>query len=253
MICSGLIIGEGEASQDGILSFPVHQQNQRCCVQVMQEICETFLDSFTPQQKRDMLSLHLGDIARKLIENGLDLNAYSYDIDANSSFLQFSKITLWEGGLDSHSEIPLALFIYVWPPEHLAKKVAVSQHASSNDPRQNHYATNIHSHPLSCALTVLKGTICQENYQAIKGWPFNVAQKKDEEILREGMSTYDDNHSLFIHRIVCRNEGVEPAITLHAYGASTAKEVHNSFITFFNRSAYPYILSENGQLVYQAW
>ncbi len=246
------LIGKQSFLTGGILVPIVHQQNQLLCNEVVKSISQTLPSSYTPKERADALCLQLDTLARKLLDQGLDLRAYSYEQTPDSPYLQFARIPLWQGAYDIQPEIPLTLFIYVWPPEHLAKQAAaINQPASDQDPLQNHYATNIHGHPLACALTVLKGTICQENYQALEGWPFRVVQKKDEEVMQVGMATFDDNQAPFIHRVLCRDQ--EPAITLHGYGAATAQIVREIFISNQENYSYPYILQENGKLTYLAW
>jgi hypothetical protein len=244
--------GWTDSIQAGICQPPVHQKNQQLCAKILERVCQNFPSSYTPKQRAHYLSAHLDDLAFMLLNQGIDLNAYSYQTYGNTPYLQFSMMTLWEGK-QTQPEIPLTLFIYVWPPEKLAQEVAKNQNCRENDPRKNFYASNIHGHPLSCALTVLKGTICQENYQAVKGWPFNVAQKIDEEILKSGSLAVDDNSTPFIHRLLCRDESQEPAYTLHGYGASSTQEVHHIFKTTKELYSYPYVLKENGELIHQEW
>ena len=255
MMSLSLLIGHkglAEESQKGVCQPILHQQNQRLCARILQRIFQTLPSFYTPQQRAHGLSLQLDGLARELLSQGLDLNAYCYEHCHGSPYLQFAMIPLWEGANDQ-PEIPLTLFIYVWPPENLAKQAAIFHNALDSDPRKGYYATHIHGHPLSCAVTVLKGTICQENYHAVGGWPFKVAQKKDEEILRPGTTTFDDNADPFIHRLICRDENQGPAFTLHGYGASSSQTVLNIFQTTFEQYSYHYILKENGKLIYQAW
>jgi hypothetical protein len=250
-----LIIGQkGEADlvQKGIASVAAHEHNQRLCSLIVDQYLYSLPASYTPQQRAYALNVNLNVIAQQLLDKGIDLNAYSYCKSPDSPYLAFAKISLWEGA-GIQPEIPLTLFIYVWPPEHMAKQAAASVPLSASNPSAYHYATNIHGHPLPCSLTLLRGSLCQENYQAVRGWPFNVAQKKDEETLQFGTTTFDDNTTPFVHRVCCRNKGQVPAISLHGYGASTEKAVSTIFTSERERYTYPYVLQKNGDLIYQPW
>jgi hypothetical protein len=241
-----LLIGQNELAgefQNGICDSFTHHKNQQLCARIVQRKLQTYPTSFTPEESAHDLSLHLDHLAQDLLKHGLDLKAYSYGKCPGTPYLQFTMIPLCEGKTDVKPEIPLTLFIYVWPSENLAKRIAMSYRDREYDPRENYYASHIHGHPLTCSLTVLKGTLCQENYRVIQGWPFNIAKKNDEETLQQGMTAFDDNTSPFIHRLVNRNENCEPTFTLHGYGASTAKDVLNIFQATFNRYAYRSVLN----------
>ena len=229
---------QGNEIPGGIRNLQAHLQNRALCVRLVENFCQTFPSHYSPQQKAESLSRNLGALAAKLLNQGFDLNAYAWNPP-----VEFSIVPLWQGAHDSQSEIPLTLLIYVWPPEAFAKQYAKTQGL----PDRN-YATVIHGHPIPCAMTVLKGTLHQENFTAVAGWPFQVAQKKGEEILRPGKVEFDDNSSEFIHRLVCRDPGCEPALSLHGYGASSAEEVHRIFRATFQKFTYRYVLKENGKL-----
>jgi hypothetical protein len=244
--------GEADLAQKGILSVAAHEQNQRLCSRIVDQFLFSLPASYTPQQRAHALNVNLHILARQLLDQGVNLSAYNYCKIPNSPYLSFARISLWEGG-SKQPEIPLTLFIYVWPPEHIAKQIAANIPLSASDPSAHHYATNIHGHPLPCALTLLRGSLCQENYQAVRGWPFNVAQKKNEETLQFGTAAFDDNTTPFIHRVCCRDKGEEPAISLHGYGASTEQAVLSTFIAERERYSYPYVLQANGDVIYQPW
>lgn len=244
--------GQADLTQKGILSASAHEKNQHLCSQFVNQFLFSLPASYTSEQRAHTLNLNLHILAKQLLDNGLDLKAYTYSKIPDSSYLAFSRISLWEGAT-IQSEIPLTLFIYVWPPEHIAKQIEENNSSLVKNPLAYHYATNIHGHPLPCALTLLKGSLCQENYQAVSGWAFHVAQKTDEEIFQVGTTTFDDNTTPFIHRVVCRDKGQEPAMSLHGYGASTAQAVVSTFVSERKNYSYSYILQENGDLIYQPW
>lgn len=238
--------------QKEILSSSIHEKNQSLCSQIVDQFLLSLPISYSSEQRAYALNMNIHVIAGQLLNQGIDLSAYTYTKVPDSPYLAFARIPLWEG-INVKQNIPVTLFIYVWPPEHIAKQAAANHLLSFEDPLFYHYATNIHGHPLPCALTLLRGTLYQENYQAVAGWPFQVARKKDDEIFQVGTSAFDDNTTPFIHRVVCRDKGQEPAISLHAYGASTAQNVLSTFISQRARYSYPYVLEDNGDLIYQPW
>jgi hypothetical protein len=230
-----------------------HEANRTLCARILRKASHELPPSLTPRERADALSRKLDVLARELLSQGFDLNAYTYKRDATSPYVQFSMIALWEGGYECKPEIPLTLFIYVWPPEQFAQQLAIQRGAAHDESDKGYYASNIHSHPITCGVILLQGTLCQENYRAVKGWPFKVARKENEEILAPGTISFDDGSLPFIHRLVCRDEGQTPAISLHGYGAPSERKVRHLFRENFERDSYQHILQENGQLRYQAW
>ena len=111
----------------------------------------------------------------------------------------------------------MTLFLYIWPGE---------EEALSQAPDNCFYCSNIHSHPIPCAVTVLRGSIDQITYQEVTGG-CNI-RKIGEERLFPGRLIYDDQNEPFIHQMVSREKG-EPTVTLHAYGAPTARKVMDTF------------------------
>ena len=234
-----------------ILDKNIHRQNCELCSKIVHEMIRKNPNN-SPQQLAYIINQKIDNLGLELLKQNLNLKIYSYEEYENPSYLAFAKIPLWEGK-ETNPEIPLTIYLYVWPPEHLAKKVSENQETLENDSRKNYYRTNIHGHPLICSFSVLKGSVCQENYVAIPGWAFNVAKKKDEEMFTVGQLSFDDNSNPFVHRVFCKDNGMEPAITLHGYGASSNKVVRETFNLHKKECSYSYILDEDDQLIYQSW
>jgi hypothetical protein len=157
---------------------------------------------------------NISRIGARALENGFDTDAYTYQVIAG--WPNYTWVPLWEGG-----DIPFTLFIYIWPP-------------------RGQDSTPIHSHPIPCALTVLKNSITQENFEIIGNGKVRLSGSKK---LVEGDCEVDVLLDSFVHRVSCRENGPEPAFTLHLYAKGTAKEVRNTFYKTFPRHSYN--LSEN--------
>ena len=85
-------------------------------------------------------------------------------------------------------------------------------------------ATNIHSHPIPCAFSVLQGVVREQTYTSINQQAFlkNVTDYK------VGEGSIDLLDSLFVHRL----SGLGAAYSLHIYGAAPDKI--ESLYTFKN-------------------
>lgn len=191
---------------------PTFHDMNKCILERAIEHQLAILRPKTPTQAAYELSLHLPDIAKKALEDGFNPHIYFYKKSSRTQELIYHAEELWEGR--DHNSIPLTFFVFVWPPENLAKQA---------NPQSCFYASSVHSHPISCALVVLFGSITQEVYQDCP------LRKIGEEVLKVGDFSFDDNNDPFIHRLVCRSPGSSPAITLHAYGAASTKEVDKIF------------------------
>lgn len=193
-------------SLNGAISdLQIHQKNQV----IAAEVAATFLEKGIFE--------NIDVLAKELFRREFDVSIYSYDEDMN-----FVNFPIWEG----KDKTGITLLIYVWPPE----KIALKQH-----PEKDFYQTTIHAHPICCAFTPLQGSITQISYE-------NVGPKAAKPCLFErftrGDAVFDDNSSLFIHRLVCKDEGGRPAITLHAYGAPTSDAVRHIFQETLERCSY---------------
>jgi hypothetical protein len=204
-------------SNSGILDLVKHARNQSICNQVMSQHL-TLLHSFSPQKQAKQISRQVNRIAQELLAEGLDLTVYSYGTTPTHSVF-FSAHSLWEGQSVEPS-IPLSLLIYAWPPENYAKQCH-SPYLS--------YSTPVHSHPISCAFTVLQGTLLQELFLPQLPLEIKKAKKIKEEILSSGQVTIDEPSSFFAHRMVCQDQGKKTALSLHAYGAAKAADVQEIF------------------------
>jgi len=141
------------------------------------------LVSFYAQQGKDALIEHLPEIAKEY-----QSHEFSYKDE-------YTMDLLWEG---EQYDIPLTLYIFVWPP--------------GSKP------TTIHSHPFFCAYTPIKGELIQLTYDK------DIKLLKKETIL-PGQLIIDDNSEPFIHQ----NGSTTGAVSLHAYGAKNDREVMNQF------------------------
>src|SRR5262249_31900928 len=138
--------------------------------------------------------------------------------------LIFQSFPIWEGKIQG---IPLTFFIYAWPSERTALGL---------NPSNRWYCSNIHRHPIPCALTILKGSLVQETYQEVQ--EKGVASFKEAESLYEGATVVDDLKEQMIHRLICRDDLGACCLSLHAHSLSSAKEVWDCFSKTFHDSSY---------------
>ncbi|MBS0629259.1 MAG: hypothetical protein JSS30_03435 [Verrucomicrobia bacterium] len=192
-----------------------HEENR----QLLQEIIEEELDT-SPEDPATYLSERINEIGVQLVQNGFHPDAYAVPEIDEYSVVSFDTFTLWEG--KKHS-IPLTFFLYIWPTE----QFALRYHPES--PENWFYASCIHSHPIPCAFTVLKGALTQSNYEAIDK-KAKTARMIDKRTLIVGEGEVDDTKGMFIHRMI--NQGNVPCLSLHAYGELTAKEVSKQTVDF---------------------
>ncbi|MCB1181690.1 MAG: hypothetical protein KDK55_06715 [Chlamydiia bacterium] len=185
--------------QIGVKNLKTHKKNQKLFAEIIQAYSNE--EYFT----------HISQIGEQALnKKKIDLSSYQYERYPKTKELCFVAVPLWEG----KNQADVTYFLYIWP----SKKEALKY--NQND----YYATNVHSHPIPCALTVLQGAITEIIFaQTEEG----CIKKKDEKILHEGEMAIDLKKSPFIHQIV--NEGDRRAITLHAYGKKTVKEVRENF------------------------
>jgi hypothetical protein len=237
------------AVESGVLDPYIHQKNKAIFAQVISQELGHLANRSNPEIT-SFLSTHISEIADAAIQKGFDLSIYQYK--ERPPYLVFTIIPLWEGRKAMGREISLSFMLYAWPPEDIARKFDQSSRnmRSQGDPCHCYYASNIHEHPISCALTVLHGTVTQEIFKRVESMPYRVVRKVGEQVIKKGDSVIDDNSDSFIHRLVCRDIAGQTALTLHGYGAATAKEVEN---VFNSQPAYLYVLEENGSITKRAW
>ncbi len=179
-----------------------HKQNQ--------QLLEKIIDEELATSKK--LSERINQIGTRLLQSGFHADAYAVPKLDQHSVVAFNCFTLWEGKSRS---IPLTFFVYIWPSEEYALKHLPAV-----------YASNIHSHPIPCAFTVLQGAITQSNYEPVAAHS-KVVRLIDQQTFAVGTGEIDDSESLFIHQL--SNQGAKTCLTLHAYGEGSAKKVMETF------------------------
>lgn len=199
-----------------------HQHNQTILNTIINQELSTVNPTTTPEEKAAYLSVRIREIAQKLLASGFTSDAYEIPEFNKNQLLSFSAFPLWEG---KDAAIPVTFIVYVWPPEKVALKYI------SDTSYNRFYASCIHRHPISCAITCLKGTITQQNYRLSKAFPMKerVVELINEEQFNPGEGDVDDNSKPFIHRLVCRHNDTCPCLTLHAYGAGSKDEAFKIF------------------------
>lgn len=205
----------------------IHRQNQRLAAQLIGKKLLTLQRDLTARQQAAELNRSIGVLAQQLLQGGMDLSIYSCRTQQGQ--LSFGMIPLWEGGREAKPSIPLTFFIYVWPPEWLAKSKVFNP---------TNHATSVHSHPIPCSLTVLRGTIDQEEYLPIKDSRRHLAQRVKTITLNPFATVIDDRKDSFLHRLVSRDQGRTCAISLHGYGAPTDEAVQRIFYQTYSKCVY---------------
>lgn len=242
-----------DALASGILKPAIHQRNKALFAQLVNAELQQQPYYLSPQERALVLSRRLVQIAHHAFRMGFDLSAYHYK--ENSPYLTFAIIPIWEGKGVIEQDIPLSFLLYIWPPEHIAKKRAPlnKEHPINEDFENCYYASNIHDHPISCALTVMRGSINQERFERVDGYPYKVVRKIGEDVIQPGQLVIDDNTNPFIHRLVCRDAKAWPTISLHGYGASTVGQVEKVFYDSYTEHSYFHVLEDNGVITSRRW
>lgn len=218
------------------IAFRLEAQNDFIFSQVIEKFLAQPACPSSPNGKAQYLNERIDLIAKEAVRIGFALDVYQPNRNQQTAALHFSAKKVWEG---KEKNIPLTFFVYAWPAESLALKIG------GND---RNYCSSVHSHPISCALTVLRGSMVQENFIPVQGYPYNVAFKTDEEVLLEGSKVIDAQKESMIHRLVCRDQTFPYSLTLHAYGLGSQEEVWNVFRNTRIKCDYPYILHNDGTL-----
>ncbi len=237
----------------GIQNLDAHQKNLSIFAQTIEQELSHLPLSFSPQERAHSLRMNIVSIAQQVIHKGFNVSIYHYK--EQLPYLAFSIISMWEGKSIKDQEIPLSFILYVWPPEAIAKKhdQPSTMTKMKEDPHNCYYASNIHDHPIPCALTVIEGTLNQETFSQLAGPPDRLVKKINEEILKPGSAIIDENQTPFIHRLVCRDPNQKASISLHGYGASSAADVENIFYKSYTQHTYFHVLEEDGSLTIKEW
>ncbi len=218
-----------------------HASNQKILSAILDEELASISDR-TPQNQAALLSSKIAEIAKKLLNKGFALDAYSNPKADENSLLSFDCFALWEG--EGHGSIPLTFLVYVWPAEEYALQY------NSSHPRNTYYGSIIHSHPISCALAVLDGTMVQKNYELAASQPLErVVRLKDEEVFQKCEGAVDDLASPFIHQLYAKGSGSKPSLSLHVYGLPSEEKVMASFTETKASHSYNRVLKEDGAVV----
>lgn len=191
----------------GIKNAGKHQKN----VLIIAKVVENELQA--KPEKTDAvhyMAERIDKIGKQALAEGFDTEAYSPEIIEGKEI--FTWVPIWEG----KNEIPFTLFIYIWPP-------------------QGKDATPIHSHPIPCALTVLKNSITQNTYRKTK---IKAVRLKETKRLQEGDKEVDLLLDKFIHSVSCQDAGLSPAVTLHLYAEGSSQEVRKTFNKTFSKHIY---------------
>lgn len=195
-----------------------HASNQALLSNILEEELKSFAQE-SPSEQASHLTSRIMPIAKKLLKNGFQTDAYDVPEGVQDSILAFYSFPLWEG-----NSLPLTFFVYIWPSEDLALHYNASQ---------SRYGTVIHSHPIPCAFTVLDGVLTQNTYELASG---RAVRFINEERFQEGTGDIDDLQKSFIHKLY--NKDSKLSLSLHAYALSSAEKVRACFNE--TRSAYSY-------------
>jgi hypothetical protein len=229
-----------EVSRCQIVNGAKHQFNCRLLHGIIEkELAAAPLQNPSPQSLADLLSEKISRISLLLLEKGFAADAYALPSDTHAP-LCFDLFTLWEG----RDAIPLTFVVYAWPSE----EFALNCHAENS-----FHATSIHSHPCSCALAVLQGTIVQQNYERAPGVTERAVRLISEETFHVGEGSSDDLGALFIHRLIGHDMGIKPCLTLHAYGVSSREKLETLFIQSQPMHTYNTILRTDGTVCRTNW
>ncbi len=223
---SDLIAQEDHLERCYVSNSNSHRHNQYLIGLLIEKKLQILPKNLTAEERANELNQSIGSLAQQALQEGLDLSIYTCRIQKDGQ-LSFGMIPLWEGGKQAKPPIPLTFFIYVWPPEWLAR---------SKVPDSTDYATSVHSHPIPCSLVVLKGTIDQEEYVPIKN--SRRAQRIKVETLYSLATVIDDREESFLHRLVCRDKSRACAVSLHGYGAPTDEAVQRIFYQTYSKCVY---------------
>lgn len=203
-----------------ISDFSKHEANQQILGAILEEEID-LLNAKRSVDKAHDLAKRISQIAEALSAKGFSIDAYQIpDIDQNS-IVSFNHFVLWEGGQNRNESIPLTFFVYVWPSKELAQKYY-------KDSWNSYYGTEIHSHPIACAFALLEGTLIERSYELIDPAKRKV-QLIHEERFEKFEGSIDDLNQSFIHQVYSKANGKAFAVSLHAYGLPTEKQVVEAF------------------------
>ncbi len=197
---------------------PIHEKNREIFAEIINKHLEEQKD-LTP------LFCNIDLIGKEALQSGLDLSCYTYRVDSETQALRYATFPLWDG----KEGCGIIFLLYVWPSQEEALKCC------NKDTR---YKTNIHSHPIPCAYTVVLGEITELQYQRLNFCDKSI-QFCGKEVFHLGEKSVDLNQRPFIHQLLFEGEGRAPAITLHAYGCSSLESFSRILKATYDQHVYP--------------
>lgn len=209
-----------ELKQCFIADLSKHETNQRILKAVLEEEIDLLHANRSVDKAHD-LAQRISQIAQALSAKGFSSDAYQVPALDQNSIVSFNCFVLWEGEQNTGESIPLTFFVYLWPSEELAQRYY-------SESWNNYYTTNIHSHPIPCALATLEGTLIQKNYELVDPVKRTV-RLVNEESFKKYEASVDDLNAPFIHQVYSKGSGNALAVSLHAYGLPTEKQVMEAF------------------------
>lgn len=220
------------------------KKNREIFDALLKEALES-ISRLSSREKAKSLSVRIGQIAKKALERGFDPTLYTYNVIQKSGYLAFSTHPLWEG----QDKVPVTFRIYVWPSESEAK----SRDRIAGDRENGFYRSNIHSHPIACALTVIEGSVLQRTFVREDNSLPSAARLLEEKTLHLDEGEFDEADQPFIHQILCNDSRKKADVTLHCYHAPTEKSVDQIFSSTFREHSYTYTIDKNGHYQKEAW
>jgi hypothetical protein len=201
-----------------ISDLDLHAANQRHLKEIVEQELASLSPKISSAEKGRILTRRIGRIAERLIEIGFFESAYAVPEADSDTLISFDCFPLWEG-----KSIPATFLVYVWPSEEYALAF------NSDHPKNTYYGSIIHSHPISCAFTVLKGSLSQGNYVLASADGPRTVRLVDEDLFYRFEGSIDDLKQPFIHRLYSKGMGKTPTLSLHVYSLPTEEKVMASF------------------------
>lgn len=196
---------------------PIQERNQ-------QIFCEVIKNRFQNQKDIPSFFKEIDLIGQEALQKGFDLSCYQYHVDPCTNAPYYTSFPIWEG----KTNCDLVFLIFVWPSEQEALK-----HCEAS-----YYKTNIHSHPMPCAFTVMFGEITERCYERA-----NLVDKSiifcGKNIFNFGEKSIDLNQESFIHQLLFEGNKNNFAITLHAYGCCSLEDLTRYLIENRQKHVYP--------------
>lgn len=232
----GARLAFSSSTQIGVENEVQHKKNKDILAKVIEKMLLRYPEA-------SEFSQHIGEIGKEALkEQGFSLSTYKYKKHPDTGELCFVTLPMWEG----RDRVPVTLFFYIWPSKEEALR---TEKAIDN----GYYASNIHSHPISCAFTVLQGSITQYEYTKDDSHLLMPVREVGKKKIHYGEQEVDLNEAPFIHQLVFEDDSKKPAITCHVYGKSTALEVMETFRRTRGEHVYLHVISKDGEIASRSW